>query len=175
MKKVLSIFLFLFTNLYAEDFQLEKIIDGFERPWSLSFIDKQNLLVTEKPGNIKLINLKEKKIKDLKHNLKVLEDGQGGLLDILYEDKVIFVSYSEDRSNGMSSTSVARAKYNKENGVDKNRGYGGRDSLWYTPPGCWYSSAKKTYHFKYSTTSTRQCSKKRRCICKKRKFVVNYD
>ena len=114
MKKVLSIFLFLFTNLYAEDFQLEKIIDGFERPWSLSFIDRQNLLVTEKPGNIKLINLKEKKIKDLKHNLKVLEDGQGGLLDILYEDKVIFVSYSEDRSNGMSSTSVARAKYNKE-------------------------------------------------------------
>ena len=62
MKKVLSIFLFLFTNLYAEDFQLEKIIDGFERPWSLSFIDRQNLLVTEKPGNIKLINLKEKKI-----------------------------------------------------------------------------------------------------------------
>ena len=63
MKKVLSIFLFLFTNLYAEDFQLEKIIDGFERPWSLSFIDRQNLLVTEKPGNIKLINLKEKKLK----------------------------------------------------------------------------------------------------------------
>ena len=114
MKKSIIIFLFLFTNLYAEDFQFEKIIDGFERPWSLSFIDRQNLLVTEKPGNIKLINLKEKKIKDLKHNLKVLEDGQGGLLDILYEDKVIFVSYSEDRSNGMSSTSVARAKYNKE-------------------------------------------------------------
>ncbi len=114
MKKVLSIFLFFFTNLYAEDFQLEKIIDGFERPWSLSFIDSQNLLVTEKPGNIKFINLQEKKIKDLNHNLKVLEDGQGGLLDILYKDKVIFVSYSEDRSNGMSSTSVARAKFHTE-------------------------------------------------------------
>ncbi len=114
MKKVLLIFLFLFSNLYAKDFKLEKIIDGFDSPWSLSFIDKQNLLVTEKPGNIKLINLQKKKINDLIHNLKVLEDGQGGLLDILYKDKVIFVSYSEDRSNGMSSTSVARAKYNSK-------------------------------------------------------------
>jgi len=114
MKKLLSIFLLLFTNLSAEDFKLEKIVQGFDSPWSLTFIDNQNLLVTEKPGNIKFINLKEKKIKDISHNLKVLEDGQGGLLDILHNDSIVFVSYSENRSNGMSSTSVARAKLNTE-------------------------------------------------------------
>ena len=114
MKKLLSIFLLLFTNLSAEDFKLEKIIQGFDSPWSLTFIDNQNLLVTEKPGNIKFINLKEKKIKEISHNLKVLEDGQGGLLDILHNDSIVFVSYSENRSNGMSSTSVARAKLNTE-------------------------------------------------------------
>ena len=111
MKKVLTIFLLLFTNVNANDFKLEKIIGGFERPWSLSFIDDQNLLITEKPGNIKYVNLKDKKIEDIIHNLKVLEDGQGGLLDILYKDNVIFVSYSEDRLNGMSSTSVAKANF----------------------------------------------------------------
>ncbi len=95
MKKFLSIFLLLFTNLSAEDFKLEKIVEGFDSPWSLTFIDNQNLLVTEKPG-------------------KVLEDGQGGLLDILHNDSIVFVSYSENRSNGMSSTSVARAKLNTE-------------------------------------------------------------
>ena len=114
MKKLLSIFLLLFTNLSAEDFKLEKIVQGFDSPWSLTFIDNQNLLVTEKPGNIKFINLKEKKIKDISHNLNVLEDGQGGLLDILHNDSIVFVSYSENRSNGMSSTSVARAKLNTE-------------------------------------------------------------
>ncbi len=112
MKKVLIIFLFYFTNLNAGDFKLNKIIDGFESPWSLTFIDSQNLLVTEKPGNIKFLNLKEKIIKDISHNLKVLEDGQGGLLDILYKDGVIFVSYAENRLNRMSSTSVARAELN---------------------------------------------------------------
>ena len=66
------------------------------------------------------MNLKEKKTKKVKHNLKVLEDGQGGLLDILYKNDIIFVSYSENRSNGMSSTSVARANSNTEELVFKN-------------------------------------------------------
>ena len=97
MKKLLTIFLLLFTNLSADDFKLEKIMEGFDRPWSLTFIDNQNLLVTEKPGNIKFVDFKEKKIKDINHNLKVLEDGQGGLLDILHNDNIVFVSYSENR------------------------------------------------------------------------------
>ena len=112
MKKILIFFLFLFTNLNATEFKLEKIVKGFERPWSLSFINNTDLVITEKPGNIKFLNLKEKKIRVISHNLNILEDGQGGLLDILYKDKFIFVSYSENRSNGMSSTSVARAKFN---------------------------------------------------------------
>ena len=45
------------------------------------------------------------------HNLKILEDGQGGLLDILFKNELVFVSYSEDRGNGMSSTSVAKANF----------------------------------------------------------------
>ncbi len=114
MKKLLFIFLLFFTNLCADDFKLERIIKGFESPWSLTFIDNQNLFVTEKPGKIKFLNLKEKIIKDVNHNLEVLEDGQGGLLDILYKDNIIYASYSENRLNGMSSTSVASAKLNFE-------------------------------------------------------------
>ena len=114
MKKVLIIFLLFFTDLNADNFKLERIIEGFNGPWSLTFIDSQNLLVTEKPGNIKFVNLNKKIIKDIGHNLKVLEDGQGGLLDILHKDNTVFVSYSENRSNRMSSTSVARAELNLE-------------------------------------------------------------
>ena len=120
MKKLFIIYLLLLTNLSADDYKLEKIIKGLDSPWSLTFLNSQNLLVTEKPGNIKLINLKEKIIKDIRHNLKVLEDGQGGLLDILYNDSTVFVSYSENRLKGMSSTSVARAKLNLEKLEFKN-------------------------------------------------------
>ena len=114
MKKILIILILFSTNLNAGNFKLERIIKGLDSPWSLTFIDEQNLFITEKPGSIKFINLNEKIVKDVSHNLNVLEDGQGGLLDILYKDKIIFVSYSENRSNGLSSTSAARAEFNTE-------------------------------------------------------------
>jgi len=114
MKKILIILILFSTNLNAGNFKLERIIKGLDSPWSLTFIDEQNLFITEKPGSIKFINLNEKIVKDVSHNLNVLEDGQGGLLDILYKNKVIFVSYSENRSNGLSSTSAARAEFNTE-------------------------------------------------------------
>ena len=114
MKKILIILILFSTNLNADNFKLERIIKGLDSPWSLTFIDEQKLFITEKPGSIKFINIDEKIVKDVSHNLNVLEDGQGGLLDILYKNKVIFVSYSENRSNGLSSTSVARAEFNTE-------------------------------------------------------------
>ena len=44
MKKILiyffNFFLFLLANAYAQEFKLEKVIvDGLNKPWSLSFID----------------------------------------------------------------------------------------------------------------------------------------
>ena len=83
-------------------------------PWSLSFVDARYALITEKSGNIKILDLETKTIKVIQHNLNILEDGQGGLLDILYKDNFCFISYSENRSSGMSSTSVAKAKFSKK-------------------------------------------------------------
>ena len=120
MKKIILIFFIFFSNLAADDFKLNKIIDGFDKPWSITFINNTKIMITEKSGNIKLINLKDKKISVIEHNLKILEDGQGGLLDILFKDNMVFVSYSEDRSRGMSSTSLAKANFNESKMNFKN-------------------------------------------------------
>ena len=65
-------------------------------------------------SNLKLINIESGSVTDIKHNLKVLEDGQGGLLDILYKDEVVWVSYSEDHGKSKTTTSVARGNFNKD-------------------------------------------------------------
>ena len=122
MKK-LVIFLFLFTinNLYSSEVKLEKIFDGFEKPWSLSFIDDENIVITEKSGKLFTLSLQSKKKFEIKHNLFLLEDGQGGLLDVLYHEGKIYVSYSEDRANrGKTSTSVAKGNFDKQNIRFKN-------------------------------------------------------
>ncbi len=116
---VLLVFLINFSHISKADFQLKKIID-LKDPWGSSFIDKNNLIVTEKSGSIKLINVDTKNLKEIKHNLNFLEHGQGGLLDILFDKEFIFISYSENRGNWKTSTSIAKAKYNKENLIFKN-------------------------------------------------------
>jgi glucose/arabinose dehydrogenase len=118
MKKILivfSIICHLSSNVYAQEFKLEKIVDGLNEPWSLSFIDDENILFTEKPGKLYSLNLKNKKISEIKHDLKFLEYGQGGLLDVLYRDQYVYISYSENRGNWTTSTSVAKGKLNKDN------------------------------------------------------------
>ena len=69
----------------------------------------EDILITEKSGSLLKINLIDKKIKKLTHNLNILEDGQGGLLEVLFKNNEVFVSYSENRGGGKSSTSVAKA------------------------------------------------------------------
>ncbi len=120
--KILINFLFFFfitTNLNAVNFTLKKIIN-LNEPWGSTFINDQELLVTEKSGKIKIINLNNKNIKVIDHNLKVLEYGQGGLLDILFHHDTVWVSYTEDRGNYKTSTSIAKGNFNKNKIVFEN-------------------------------------------------------
>ena len=103
----------------AEDFDLKKIVD-LKNPWGSSFINKNEIIISEKRGEIKIVNINSNKIKKIKHNLKYLVDGQGGLLDILFKKGFIYISYTEDRGDGKSSTSIARANFNKKELSFKN-------------------------------------------------------
>ena len=65
MKKIVLIFLFYlsqFLNLSSEELKLHEIIKGLNSPWSLTFVDDKNILVTEKSGNLLQINLTNKTI-----------------------------------------------------------------------------------------------------------------
>ena len=105
---------FILTNYStAYEFSLKKIAD-FNAPWGSAFINKDELILTEKKGEIKVINLISRKITKIKHNLDILVYGQGGLLDIIYKDNHVWVSYSENRGNWETSTSIAKGKFDKK-------------------------------------------------------------
>ena len=110
---ILLVFFINFSQISKAEFILKKIID-LNNPWGSSFIDEDRLIVTEKSGNIKLVNVKSKNIINIEHNLNYLEHGQGGLLDILFKNNYVYISYSENRGNLKTSTSIARAKFDKK-------------------------------------------------------------
>ena len=89
-----------------------KKLTSLDEPWSISFINENEILITEKKGKIKLFKIKEKLLSNIPHNLIISSQGQGGLLDIVYRNKKIWVSYSEKINSSLSSTSIATSKYN---------------------------------------------------------------
>ena len=113
MKKYFLLIFFLLncSNSYSENYSYIKIAQ-LNEPWGSSFINNNQIIITEKDGKIKIININSKEILNVKHNLNYLNVGQGGLLDIIYKDKNIWISYSEDRGNGKTSTSIAKADLN---------------------------------------------------------------
>ena len=92
----------------------------FTNPADSSSIDKENVVITERSGKLFTLNLLDKIISEIKHNLSVLESYQGGLLDVLYDKDQVYISYSENRGDWKTSTSVAIGKFNKKNIEFKN-------------------------------------------------------
>ena len=116
MKKLLAkivLLLLLGTNVYAANLKFTKIIN-LDKSWGSSFISDNEMIITEKSGKIKIVNIKNGNVTKVEHNLNFLETGQGGLLDIIYKDNNLWISYAENRGNSKTSTSVARGKFNRE-------------------------------------------------------------
>ena len=114
IKFLIIILTLLFTSKsYCEKIVLKKIVE-LDSPWGSSFISNNEIIVTEKSGRIKIVDISSKEIQEVAHQLDFVVHGQGGLLDIIYKDNNVWISYTEDRGNYKTSTSIARAELNKK-------------------------------------------------------------
>jgi glucose/arabinose dehydrogenase len=92
------------------------IASGLEHPWSLAFLPNGDMLVTERPGRLRLIAGGKLLKEPVSGTPDVVARGQGGLLDIALhpkfaENRLIYLTYV-GRGEGGSGTEVARATLN---------------------------------------------------------------
>ena len=93
---------------------VETVANGFVHPWGLQFLPDGRMLVTERPGRLRIVSRDGRLSTPIAGVPGVLAQGQGGLLDVaLASDfaasRTIFLSYAEPRSDG-NGTAVARAR-----------------------------------------------------------------
>jgi len=69
---LIIIFLLFTTKSFSENLKFKKII-SLNDPWGSSFINKSELIITEKSGKIKIVNIISNKITNIEHNLNFLE------------------------------------------------------------------------------------------------------
>lgn len=90
---------------------------GLEHPWGMAFLPDHAMVLTERPGRMRIIDQQGKLSPPLKGVPKVAAVGQGGLLDIAIapdfaQSRWVYFSYAE-ACDGGNGTSVARAKLGK--------------------------------------------------------------
>ena len=81
-----------------------KVVSEFNKPWAMSFIDSDNLMITTKVGKLWLVNSSGEKSL-VSGTPKVFAGGQGGLGDVVLHpnyatNKLIYISYIDSDNAG---------------------------------------------------------------------------
>jgi len=104
------------------DYRLVSVAEGFVRPWSIAFLPGGDMLVTEKPGRLRIVRNGELLPDAVSGVPTVHAEGQGGLLDVVphpdfESNRLIYLSYSKPKGEG-STTAVIRGKFENDELTD---------------------------------------------------------
>jgi len=90
------------------------VTEGLENPWGMAFLPDGRLLVTERPGRLRIVAKDGKLGGPLEGVPAVHAINQGGLLDVALDpgfasNRLVYLSYTEPRDGG-NGTAVARGR-----------------------------------------------------------------
>lgn len=98
---------------------VETVARGLSNPWGLAFLPDGRMVVTERPGRLRIVAADgqvSKPLGGLPGNIAAR--GQGGLLDVALSpdfarNRLLYLSFAEDRGGGQAGTSVMRGRLNE--------------------------------------------------------------
>lgn len=99
------------------DYRVVTVVEGLAHPWAIAFLPDGDMLVTERPGRLRLVRDGELLPDPVAGLPEIRVGGQGGLLDVVLhpdfeENRLLYISYAkpnDDDSEG--TTAVIRGTY----------------------------------------------------------------
>lgn len=101
------------------DYRVVTVAEGLVNPWSIAFLPGGDMLVTERPGRLRIVR-NGRLLPDSVPGLPALfARGQGGLLDIVPHpqfatNRLVYFSYSKPYPDSGATTAVARARFEND-------------------------------------------------------------
>jgi aldose sugar dehydrogenase len=97
-------------------FEAVTVVEGLQNPWSVAFLPGGKMLITERPGRLRVLGTDGKLSEPVAGLPPVDARGQGGLLDVVLDpdfasNRTIYWSYAEPRGEGVNNTAVARGTF----------------------------------------------------------------
>lgn len=97
------------------DYRISTFVDGLVQPWSMTWLPNGDMLVTERPGRLRVVSSGELQPEPVSGVPEVYYQGQGGLFDVVLHpdfesNNLVYLVYSKP-IGGNSATAVARGTY----------------------------------------------------------------
>jgi len=100
-------------------FRVVTVADGLEHPWSIAFLPGGDMLVTERPGRLRIIrngNLLPDPVEGVP---PVFAVGQGGLFDVVPHpdfatNRLIYITFAKPQGGQESTTTVIRGRFEND-------------------------------------------------------------
>ncbi|MGC4028048.1 MAG: PQQ-dependent sugar dehydrogenase [Steroidobacteraceae bacterium] len=99
---------------------VQVVASGLDNPWAVAFLPDGRFLISERPGNLRIVGADGSKSAPIAGVPPVYHAGQGGLLDVALDpdfpaNRTIYWSYAEPRQGG-NGTALARGVLVEEGG-----------------------------------------------------------
>jgi glucose/arabinose dehydrogenase len=103
-----------FHSSSGTSFRTTTITDGLDHPWSMAFLPDGRILVTERPGRLRIINDGKLEPEPVSGLPPIAAHGQGGLLDVVLhpdfeKNGFVYLSYAAGK-HGRIGTEVGRGR-----------------------------------------------------------------
>ncbi len=95
--------------------RLSVVTKGLSHPWAIAFLPNGDMLITERPGRIRLLQKGVLHPQPLSGLPAIRTDGNGGLMDITLHpqfetNRLVYFTYTKPVGNGMGTPSLARGR-----------------------------------------------------------------
>jgi aldose sugar dehydrogenase len=101
-------------SMDRHEYRVVTVVEGLEHPWGVAFLPGGDMLVTERPGRLRLIREGRLVAQPIGGVPEVWSRGQGGLLDVVLHpgfesNGLVYLSYSKPGPQG-AATAVVRGR-----------------------------------------------------------------
>jgi len=106
-----------FRRSAYHDYRIVTVADGLVTPWSMAFLPNGDMLVTERPGRLRIVRDGDLLPQPVAGVPAVHAQGQGGLMDVVphpafAQNRLLYISYSKPDAGGQGgTTAIIRARF----------------------------------------------------------------
>ncbi len=146
----------------AGGIDVERLADNLTHPWGMAFLPDGRLLVTEREGDLRILNTDNTLSDPLQGVPEVFAEGQGGLLDVVLDpefqsNRMVYLSFAEPGENNTATTALGRGTlegnrinnfeviFRQEPKLDGDKHFGGR--IVFSPEGQIFFTMGERFQF----------------------------